>query len=451
MVRFVIFGAGLSGAGALNIIGYERVEAFIDNKKNGELYYDKPVISFNYFCASNHNNKVIVIASEKYHAEIEKQVKNYGGIKYFVYHDVDIWRLKNNTPSYLLYRQAETVSYSRILNENEINKYEKICILGDNEVLHYLILEVAYQNSFAALLGLIRTSGKGEYTFGINEVSLHEIWNDIDCLILNCRRFESKVFDYLDENEHSFDVISMYDVDNYEPSFKHYELEKYKDIYKGKRIWLVGNGPSMNIEDLETLSKNNEICFGFNKIFRIFNKTTWRPTFLCISDYRVMETCDEELNKYDGVLIISDEYHRTTNLHFKNAQYCHFNIEQSYPNYPQFSDDVTLQVFLGNTSVYDIGIQFATYMGASEIYLVGIDNNYSKVIMDAQNHFIEDNFKPEDIKFYKNAVFEPEKVNMAFEKAEIYSRKHGFRIYNATRGGKLEVFERVDFDRLFDK
>lgn len=37
----------------------------------------------------------------------------------------------------------------------------------------------------------------------------------------------------------------------------------------------------------------------------------------------------------------------------------------------------------------------------------------------------------------------------AYEAAELYSREYGFRIYNATRGGCLEVFERVNFDSLW--
>ena len=44
-----------------------------------------------------------------------------------------------------------------------------------------------------------------------------------------------------------------------------------------------------------------------------------------------------------------------------------------------------------------------------------------------------------------------ERCERAYKRAEIYSRDNGFRIYNATRGGKLEVFERVDFDSLFSK
>ena len=37
----------------------------------------------------------------------------------------------------------------------------------------------------------------------------------------------------------------------------------------------------------------------------------------------------------------------------------------------------------------------------------------------------------------------------AYKGAKIYAEKHGITILNATRGGRLEVFDRVDFDNLF--
>ena len=37
---------------------------------------------------------------------------------------------------------------------------------------------------------------------------------------------------------------------------------------------------------------------------------------------------------------------------------------------------------------------------------------------------------------------------MAYKKAKEYADKHGIKIYNATRGGALEVFPRVNFDDL---
>ena len=36
-----------------------------------------------------------------------------------------------------------------------------------------------------------------------------------------------------------------------------------------------------------------------------------------------------------------------------------------------------------------------------------------------------------------------------FDSGKHYADKHGIKIYNATRGGKLEIFDRVDFDTIF--
>lgn len=44
--------------------------------------------------------------------------------------------------------------------------------------------------------------------------------------------------------------------------------------------------------------------------------------------------------------------------------------------------------------------------------------------------------------------FDYESVSEAYRVAESYCTSHGIKIYNATRGGKLEIFNRVDFDRI---
>ena len=37
-----------------------------------------------------------------------------------------------------------------------------------------------------------------------------------------------------------------------------------------------------------------------------------------------------------------------------------------------------------------------------------------------------------------------------YQMCKNYADTHGIKIYNATRGGMLEIFERVDFDSLFE-
>ena len=42
-----------------------------------------------------------------------------------------------------------------------------------------------------------------------------------------------------------------------------------------------------------------------------------------------------------------------------------------------------------------------------------------------------------------------ELTTMSFGAVKKYADAHGIRVFNATRGGKLDVFDRVDFDSLF--
>lgn len=56
-----------------------------------------------------------------------------------------------------------------------------------------------------------------------------------------------------------------------------HQLKKFKNIHKGQRCFIIGTGPSLTVEDLELLK--DEICFGSNRIFEIYPRTSWRPTY----------------------------------------------------------------------------------------------------------------------------------------------------------------------------
>jgi hypothetical protein len=45
-------------------------------------------------------------------------------------------------------------------------------------------------------------------------------------------------------------------------------LRTYKDIHRGKRCFIIGNGPSLNQLDLTLLK--NEYTFGMNRIYMAF-------------------------------------------------------------------------------------------------------------------------------------------------------------------------------------
>ena len=65
------------------------------------------------------------------------------------------------------------------------------------------------------------------------------------------------------------------------------KLSELKGCHKGQRCFIIGNGPSLKAEDLDKLQ--NEICFASNMIYKIYDQTSWRPTYYCNSDTRILK------------------------------------------------------------------------------------------------------------------------------------------------------------------
>ena len=448
---FIVYGAGVTGKNALNFLGWGRVLCFASSYGAQEDVLEKKVISYeDMLAAAKNKNAIIVVASARYNVEMVKRLEKDGVTKFFMFHEADPFEMQSVMPHYWLYRKLECVSYTRILSLNHVNKYKRIVIYGENFFLPYLISEIAIQSGYDKIVGVVPTSKKESVsTVGLPLVSLDDIWDKIDCLIVNKRRSETDIFDVMREKEPSFDVVHIYDVEKFVPEFHHPELKRFKNIHKGKRCFVVGNGPSLRVEDLDKLHEHGEICFGFNRICRVYDKTEWRPTYFCAGDPRVINIMEDDIPGIKGNVFLSDAYHSHKNPIFNNANYVHLNYEYYGNMHPDFSMDITMEVRLGNTTVYDIGLQFAVYMGFSEIYLIGCDCANFGECTDKDNHFISNYIDENERDVFKGVVTDWRSIFKAYETAKWYSRKNGFRIFNATRGGKLEIFERVDFDSLF--
>lgn len=225
-------------------------------------------------------------------------------------------------------------------------------------------------------------------------------------------------------------------------------LRKYKNMYQGKRVFVIGTGPSLTVEDLEKLDDNGEISFASNKIFKIFTRTKWRPQIYCATDFYVLQQYrDVILDMPIENMLLSNFGAEEINEVDEEKGIDWFRliykpIEEN--ELPMFSDSPDKYVIDAYTVTYVI-MQWAAYMGFKEVYLLGVDFDYGDGKC-GYKHFIEGY----DEKTEK--IIEPqlEQCLKAYKMAEKYSRENGFRIYNATRGGRLEVFERVNFDDLFE-
>ncbi len=453
--KVIIYGAGNSGIIAANYIGFARVECFLDCNKYGQYLGGTEIISWTeYDSRYDSDDCILVVASEKYWKQMIKTVEEHGVNNYFVFREQDIARIEYEClPRYYLYKKMHTKTYDEVLATYDLSKYKSIGIYGQNAYLPYLLLELNERDVFEKCY-ILSSDGQPSEAFnslGLPTLNFTDSWEKLDCLIVNIRRSEDCIHDILFNKQHSFSVIDLYSIDKLIPEFRHKELEKYKDIHKGKRVFLIGNGPSLRLEDLEVLRRNEEICFGCNKIYRVYDKTKWRADYICMCDHRTIDACVDDLKDINGTLFLGDTFHSNKVSKYEGMQYVHLIEEEFAPQTPGFSDDITYGVYMGWNIVYDLMIQIAAYMGFSEMYLLGVDHKLNSNPMENGNHFIDNYFNDKEKKahmFDANA-FDMESKALGFKKSEMYSYKHGFRIYNATRGGNLEIFERVEFDSLF--
>lgn len=465
-MHFIIFGAGEVGIRAWELLQNDRVKCFADNYKAGQKMHtlmgnvpvDKEIISFaDLQEIYKKGNTIIVVASGNYSNDIVEQLVSAGVDRFFVYKESDNWRIWSEFPQYRLFQRNVGVPYTKRLADHRITQFNNIVILGCNEFLPYLISAISFQVGFDSIIGVVDTpDARQENTLGLPLLAWDEAVVKGDCLIVNSRRdkmFYCEEVDKISSEEiSSIYVLNLYDVEQEMPMYRHPELSRYKDIHKGKRCFILGNGPSLTIKDLETLHRNHEICFGVNKVYRIYSKTNWRADYLSVTDSRTIEDMREDcVENLSGIKFMADQNHRENEFLLEGFQPVHFIYEEFYPqNYPRFSDDITQCVYMGHTVVYDMSLQIAAYMGFEQMYLLGVDMSYSGSYGN-NNHFIKDYARAEELHRYSSAdlVGDTQKAIRALEKAEKYSRQHGFRIYNATRGGNLEAFERVNFDDLF--
>ncbi len=226
-----------------------------------------------------------------------------------------------------------------------------------------------------------------------------------------------------------------------------------KDIYKGKRCFVIGNGPSLNIADLEKMME--DVTMACNGICELFDVTKWRPTcFFCEDNIFINEHIKtrEELEvllkdcKYAFTTIRSDlkekygfEY---DNLFYLNPKRSIMEVE--------FSDNICECIYSAGTTLYSM-LQVAVYMGIKEIYFIGVDFSFRKVVHE-DGTVEEDkciNNHMELMNQVNQGLYAVDLITKGYLCVQKYAKEHDIKIYNATRGGKLEVFERVDFDSLF--
>jgi len=222
-------------------------------------------------------------------------------------------------------------------------------------------------------------------------------------------------------------------------------LQGYRNKYLGERCFIIGNGPSLHDTNLKKLK--NEYTFGMNRIYLAFPEMGFLTSFFVSINDLVIQQTAVDIQQLNLPRFISWRSHRwlqpSQDLYFLYTTYTE----------PRFSTKATGRLWEGATVTY-IALQLAYYFGFNEVVLIGVDHSFATkgkpnetVVSqgDDPNHFNPAYFG----KGFRWQLPDLETSEMAYRMAKAAFEKDGRRVLDATVGGKLTVFPKVKYDRLF--
>jgi len=223
------------------------------------------------------------------------------------------------------------------------------------------------------------------------------------------------------------------------------KLLKYKNKYEGERCFVIANGPSLKKTDLSKLS--DEYCIIMNRFYENIDSLNKDKVFLAVMDYKIqIKQFFADLNKVD-IPFFANWEGRNLLIERDNLAYLFASFK------PQFSMDPTQSIWGGHSVTYTC-LQLAFWMGFKEVILIGKDHSYKEqgrpgetIVSDGKedNHFKTGYYK-EGMK-WKIPDYKGEEL--AYSMARTAFEQSGRSIKDATIGGQLDIFQKVDYNSLF--
>ncbi len=224
----------------------------------------------------------------------------------------------------------------------------------------------------------------------------------------------------------------------------------------GESCFIIGNGPSLSSEDLSVLHQKNIDSFAVNRIFMIFPQTDWRPTYYVSTDAVLIRGILEDVKKIpaeDKFIPLQNRYYQ--GIEVPGAHYFFRNDKREKDQQEGFSLDCTEQVNTRGTVTIDC-MQLAMHMGYRNIYLLGVDHNFDKVITENGEVIIDPGVKNYFCEGYDDDVANEVQHDLgtttkAYMDVRRFIDRNDVHIYNVSRQTKLEVFERMTFEEAISQ
>ena len=214
-----------------------------------------------------------------------------------------------------------------------------------------------------------------------------------------------------------------------------------------KRCFIIGNGPSLKNTDLKLL--RDEYTFGMNRLYMMFPELGFSTSYLVSVNDLVIEQCSEDFLNQEIPTFLSWRSRKHIAHPRKNIIFLH----STYTG-PKFATNAANRLWEGATVTY-VAMQLAYHMGFSQVVLIGVDHSFTTkgkpnttVISegDDPNHFNPNYFG----KGFRWQLPDLDTSERGYLMAREAFHRDGREIVDATIGGKLEIFRKVDYGTLFN-
>lgn len=233
-------------------------------------------------------------------------------------------------------------------------------------------------------------------------------------------------------------------------------ISELKNHHAGQRCFILGSGPSIARQDLSVLRE--EITFCCNWFFNHADFDELNINYYCAYDDDFF--CHSLNHKWFDRLLTLDtmkffpQHWRIHNLALSNICYVPYNKEKKVYQLNQFSVDTDQGFYDGATVIINFCLPLAIHMGFSEIILLGCDSDYGinthgdmrdAYFYDQKDHHAATVHTANSELKWQDHIF------ISYAVVEEYARQHDVRIVNATPGGNLESFERVELKNIVNE
>lgn len=228
--------------------------------------------------------------------------------------------------------------------------------------------------------------------------------------------------------------------------------EELRDLFRGRKAFVVGTGPSLAKQNL--IGLRGEVTIGLNSFWRHQAVGDWSPTVHCLIDPVAFEDTEGTVEHFREVrealpntrFLVPLRHRaivrRLDLLPADRTYYIAFHGELSASTLS--SIDITRSV-PGVICVSYLGIYAALFMGCNPVYLMGLDHDWLSYRGFATHFYAHDSVPEGEVGNtayypYERLLQDGVKVWRAYRKLDAFAGERGIEIYNATEGGFLDVF-----------